>query len=382
MLDRIDRLSIATVKNKNLATFCQLDDNRYNGTIGSWEVIKNRLGRNVIVELVDIGSSEMPGFLTCFYVYRDDRVVIFIRIRVAIACPEVRCLVTCREIDKVKLRIIRGSAPEIRCFRRIGLTCGKRSAVFCTACCIPCPENFTGNGVKSTDNTGRFANCQVIVQPSTNDNHAIGNKRSRRDIVRALITCRGLFCKTNSQVNKTVVTKAVTKLAGFRVKCEETCVNCGYNNTFTANRRKGSLSIAAVFVITVCYRMIGSSLFILFSEIGVTNATASLPAFCTLENFWLRIVFPFFTARCRIKCNNLVERRAKVNCIIHFQWRDLIFCSVNCKVACMISPGNFQILDVGFIDLIELCITIAFGVAPPCRPIISAVLAGIAIDNR
>ena len=164
------RLAGFTVEHKDHALFTGLYQHRRGAAFTIWQVIQQRLRRQVEVPQVVVGCLIVPAYFTGGSVNRHDRGAVFIVERGTFTGPEVWGGVTGWQVNQVQLRVVRHGGPDVRRTARVGHAFWWQTGQIRVAR-IPCPGKFAGMDIICANYARRFTGREVIGNATADHHH-------------------------------------------------------------------------------------------------------------------------------------------------------------------------------------------------------------------
>ena len=203
-----DRLAGFAIEHEDHALLAGLYQYRRGAAFTVWQIVQQRLRRQVEVPQVVVCGLIVPADFTGCSVNGDDGGTVFIVQRGTFTGPEIRSGVTGWQINEIQFRVIGHRRPDVRRTAGVGLAF-RRQARQIRVTWIPGPGQLAATYVVRANHARRFIGGEVIRDSATHHHHITRDQRCGG----LLIVTRFDFAHTDAQVHNTVVAKVFAQLA-------------------------------------------------------------------------------------------------------------------------------------------------------------------------
>ncbi|MNI12444.1 hypothetical protein D3C73_656260 [compost metagenome] len=315
-------------------------------------VVQQRLRRQVEVPQVVVSGLEVPAHLAGFHVDGDDgRAPLVVELG-ALTAEEVWRCVAGRQVHQTEFGVVGHGRPHVRRATGVSLT-GRRTFAGVRITRIPRPHQFTAAHVVGTHHARWFAGGVVVGHAATDDHHVPCDQRGR-----GLLVVTGLhFAHVGGQVDGALVAELFAGLAGVGIDGDQAGI---------AGRQKQAFRTGGWLIVR---RHRG---------FGVAQATATLP----VGRGALRVELPALGAGVGIQGEDFAVGGAGVDRVTDLQRGVLVFgagTGALRDIAGAEGPGDLQLVDVAFVDLVQRGKAVAGGGVAPVGPVF---LLGTRRDRR
>ena len=296
--------------------------------------------------------------------------------------PVVGRRVASGQVDQPQVRIKGRRRPDIGGAARVGLPLRRQFGNRRIAE-IPGPDQFAGDHIKGADHAGGFGDLLIIGHPAADDD-AITNHRGHRGLEVEPLLDRP---DAGGQVDLAIDAEARARRAGFGIQRQEFGVDRGGDDPAFAKRRgrcgrcgrhrDGWLGCRCWlrhdfhdgFGCSVCSllrrRRQAGERHLGLGSVPVSHAATPIPE----EGFDLGIVAPDFLAGIGVQRDHHIGRRTEKYLVADLHRRVLVFRAAVFLLAGAEGPGDFQLIDIFAVDLVDGGVARSAGVTAVVAPV-------------